>query len=48
MNKILISFKRFFSNKNTVTIFCVIGAVLVLWFGYNYRIKQETNPISVP
>ena len=48
MNKLIISLKRFFSNKNTVTIICVFAAVLVLYFGYNYRIKQQTKPIKVP
>ena len=48
MNKLIISLKRFFSNKNTVTIICVFAAVLVLYFGYNWRIKQQTKPIKVP
>lgn len=48
MNNILISLKKFFSNKNTVTILAVIAIVLILFFGYRYRIKQATNPVSVP
>lgn len=48
MNNLFVSLKKFFTNKNTVTILCVVAAVLVLWWGYNYRIKQQTNPISVP
>jgi len=48
MNKVLMSVKKFFSNKNTVTILCVLGCLIVLYFGYNYRIKQETNPVKVP
>ena len=48
MNNILVSLKRFFTNKNTVTILGVVGIVLVLFFGYSYRIKQQTNPIRVP
>lgn len=48
MNKILISLKKFFSNKNTVTIICVIGAIIVLYIGYNWRIKSITNPIRIP
>ena len=48
MNNILVSLKRFFTNKNTVTILAVIVAVLVIYFGYDYRIKQQTNPIRVP
>lgn len=48
MNNLLGSLKRFFTNKNTVTILCVIVGVLVLWFAYRYRIKQETKPVRVP
>ena len=48
MNNLLISLKRFFTNKNTVTIVCVLGIVFILYFGYNWRIKQATEPISVP
>lgn len=48
MNKLVNSLKRFFSNKNTVTIVCVFLAVIVLYFGYNYRIKQQTKPVKVP
>ena len=45
---IFVSLKRFLSNKNTVTILAVVAMVLVLYFGYNYRIKQDTKPVSVP
>ena len=27
---------------------CVLGIVFILYFGYNWRIKQATEPISVP
>ena len=48
MKKFFVGVKRFFSNKNTVTILCVLGAILVIYFGYNYRIDQITSPIRVP
>ncbi|MEG2457349.1 MAG: hypothetical protein RSB41_00405 [Bacilli bacterium] len=48
MKNLKATLKRFFTNKNTVTILCVIGAVLVLFFGYNWRIKQVTTPVRVP
>lgn len=48
INNLLTSLKRFFANKNTITILAVIIAVLILYFGYNYRIKQATNPVSIP
>ncbi len=48
MNNITMSLKKFFKNKNTVTIIAVFLIVLVLFFGYRYRIKQATDPVSVP
>lgn len=48
MNNFSNSLKRFFSNKNTVTIIGVLICILVLYIGYNYRIKQATTPIRVP
>ncbi|MBO5138017.1 MAG: hypothetical protein J6B89_00045 [Bacilli bacterium] len=48
MNNISIGIKKFLTNKNTVTIVGVVAAVLVLYIGYNWRVKQATNPISVP
>ena len=48
MGNIMLKFKRFLSNKNTVTILCVIAGVAVLLIGYNYRITQAVKPIDVP
>ncbi len=48
MNKIKVVLKKFFKNKNTVTILCVVLGLVILYFGYSYRIKQATNPISIP
>ncbi len=48
MKNIMISLKRFFGNKNTITILCVLAAVLILYFAYSYRIKQQTKPVTVP
>ncbi|MBO7079889.1 MAG: hypothetical protein J6W64_08795 [Bacilli bacterium] len=42
------TFKTFFKNKNTVTILGIIIGVLVLYFSYNYRVKQAIEPVSVP
>lgn len=38
--------KRFFQNKNTVTIIGLILAIAILGFGYNYRVQQAINPIK--
>ena len=43
-----VAFKRFIKNKNTVTIICVVLIVAVIWIGYSWRIKSQTNPVRVP
>lgn len=40
--------KKFFQNKNTVTILGVVLGVLILYFGYNYRVNQAIQPIEIP
>ena len=42
------SFKKFFSNKNTVTIIGIILCVIVLYIGYNTRISQKVSLTRVP
>lgn len=46
MNNFIIAAKRFFSNKNTVTILGVIGIILIIFFGYRYQIKKQVNPVK--
>jgi len=48
MKNLTISLKRFFGNKNTITILCVLLALAVILIGYRYRINQQTRPITVP
>lgn len=48
MNNIIISIKRFFTNKNTVTILGVLLVIMIIYFGYNSQIKKATNPVKVP
>lgn len=48
MNNIVIGIKKFFSNKNTVTVFGVLAAVVVIYVGYNWRVNQAITPITVP
>lgn len=43
-----ITVKKFLTNKNTVTFIGVAVAIVVLYAGYNYRIKKAINPITVP
>lgn len=47
MQNILIGVKRFFKNKNTVTIIGVLVCLAILYFVYSWRIKVATNPVSV-
>ena len=48
MGNILVKVKRFLSNKNTVTILCVLGGILVLYIGYNWRVSSATEPVRIP
>lgn len=48
MGNILTKLKRFLSNKNTVTILCVLAGILVLYVGYNWRVSSATEPIRIP
>jgi len=48
MGNVLLKLKRFISNKNTVTILCVIVGVAVLLIGYNYRVNEAVKPIEIP
>lgn len=48
MGNIGISIKRFVGNKNTVTILGIIGGIIVIYFGYNWRVNQAIEPQSIP
>lgn len=48
MGNVSISIKRFLGNKNTVTILGVIVGIVVLYVGYNWRVNQAVEPVSVP
>ena len=48
MNNFVIGLKRFFTNKNVVTIILVILILVVLYYGYSSTIKKQTNPVSIP
>ncbi len=43
-----VAIKRFLSNKNTVTIIGVILGIVVLYVGYNWRVNNALELISVP
>ena len=48
MNSLLTKIKRFIGNKNTVTILCVIAGLVILYVGYNWRVKEAIDPTMVP
>ena len=48
MGSLINTFKRFFTNKSTVTILGVVAGVLVLFFFYMYRVNNAVNPREVP
>ena len=48
MNNLIVGVKKFFTNKNTVTVVGVILAIVVLYIGYNIRINQAITPVTVP
>ncbi len=48
MGNIVTTIKRFLSNKNTVTIIGVLLGIVVLYIGYNYRVKTAVETVSVP
>ena len=47
-NNLLESAKRFFKNKNTVTIIGVVAILILLYIGYSTQINRAVEPVSVP
>lgn len=48
MNNIIVAVKKFFKNKNTVTLIALIVALGGLYYVYNWRINVKTQPVVVP
>ena len=48
MGKLLVPFKKFLSNKNTITILGVLFGIVVLYFGYRWRVNQSLSPVQIP
>ena len=48
MDSIMSSFRKFFKNKNTVTIIGVIIILVLLYIGYSSQINQAVEPVSIP
>ncbi len=48
MGNILVPFKKFLSNKNTITILGVLLGVVVLYLGYTWRVNRSIQPTQIP
>ncbi len=48
MNNLAISLKKFFTNKNTVTIIGVVAILIILYVMYTKTINKATEKIQVP
>lgn len=48
MNNILVSLKKFITNKNTITVLGVIAILGLLYYGYNKTIETQTKPVRIP
>lgn len=48
MGSLSFKLKKFLQNKNTVTLIGVALILAILYFGYNWRIKQAVTPVKVP
>lgn len=48
MNNFVIGLKRFFTNKNVVTIVLILVILVVLYWGYTSSIKKQTQPVNLP
>lgn len=48
MNNFMISIKRFFKNKNTVTILGVMAIIGIIYGGYVHQIGKAVEPMQIP
>jgi len=48
MGNLLVPFKKFLSNKNTITILGVLLGVVVLYLGYTWRVNKSIQPSEIP
>lgn len=47
MNNIMVSLKKFITNKNTVTILGILACLGLLYFGYNKTISNEITKVTI-
>ena len=46
MNNLMVSFQKMLKNKNVVTVLGILLIIVILYFGYNYQIKKQVDPIT--
>lgn len=44
----IIGFKKFITNKNTVTLIGVILGIVILYYSYQWRVNEAIEPITLP
>ncbi len=48
MDNITMTFKKFFKNKNVVTVIGLIAILILLYVGYSSQINKAVQPIEIP
>lgn len=48
MSNLMVSFKRFLKNKNTVTILGIVIILVLLYVVYSSQINNAVNPVKIP
>ena len=48
MDNITMTFKKFFKNKNVVTVIGLIAILVLLYVGYSTQINKAVQPIEIP
>ena len=48
MGNLSFKLKKFLQNKNTVTLIGTILILIILYFGYNWRINKAITPVRIP
>ena len=48
MGNLSFKLKKFLQNKNTVTLVGTVLILVILYFGYNWRINRAITPVKVP
>ena len=47
MGNLISTLKKFLADKNTVTILGILLGIVVLYFGYNWRVNEKVKFVDV-